>query len=76
MGASSSLSMWEGSSLEVGNESWKAGCLNSVLRGVEGILDEGELSGNLVELGGDAVMVVVIAVVAFDLSDHIPIVEI
>jgi len=74
--ASSMLSMWESLTLKVGNERRKACRLELVSGSMDGVFDEGEFGGDLVEFESDAAAVVIVAVVMLDLCDHVPVVKV
>src|SRR6267142_1958099 len=66
----------EGASLEVRNESRNSCRFHSVMGGGDGIIDEDELSLDLLEFIGKSSAMVVVAAVSFDLCDGVPVVEI
>src|SRR6267142_2587413 len=70
--------MWEreGASLKVRNESRNSCRFHSVTSGSDGVIDEDELGLDLGEFVSESSVVVVIAVVSFDLCDGVPVVEI
>jgi len=72
----SSLGIREGMSLEVRNESRNLCCFHLMMGGGDGIFDKGELSLDLVELIGKSLTVVVVVVIALDLCDSIPVIEV
>src|SRR6267142_4016335 len=76
--SNSTSCMWEreGASLEVRNESRNSCRFHSVAGGGDGVVDEGELGLDLCELVSEASAVVGEVVVAFDLCDGVPIVEV
>src|SRR6266850_2202627 len=76
--SNSTSCMWEreGASLEVRNESRNSCRFHSVASGGDGIVDEGELGLDLLELVSKSSAVVVVATVSLDLCDGIPVVEI
>jgi len=76
--SNSTSCVWEreGASLEVRNESRNLCRFHSVASGSDGVVDEDELSLDLLELVSKSSAVVVVATVSLDLCDGVPVVEI
>jgi len=66
----------EGLSLEVRNKRRNLCHFHVVAGGGDGVVDEGEFVLDLAELVGEALMVIVVAVVALHLCDGIPVVKV
>jgi len=66
----------EGSSFKVRNERRNLCCLHVVVRGSNGIINEGELALDLAKLVAEALTVIVVVAVVLHFCDGVPVVKV
>jgi hypothetical protein len=70
------LSLGEGSSFQICKLGRELGCLHAVAQGSKCIFNKPKLSSDLLKLGSEALVAVIIALVVFDLGDGGPVVKV